>query len=145
MEDMTLEKKILSKNDWGLVALLHEVLIDRFKESTKAIEEKNYDILNILINKTRDILTELIVIFNGEDELSTNLREIYLFTSKMITEGEIKKEISFFGESIDVINPIWEGFKELEVKEIANIVSGLTYGKSDLGEYTTRSGKIFQG
>lgn len=145
MEDITLEKRILSTNDWGLVALLHEGLIDRFEESTKAIENKDYNSLSTLINKTRDILTELIVIFNEKDELSTNLREIYVFTNKMITEGEIKREISFFQESIDVIIPILEGFKELEIKETANIVSGLTYGKSNLGEYTTKSSKTFQG
>lgn len=145
MEDIKLEKKILSTNHWGLLAILHEALIDRFEESTKAVEEKDYDKLNILMNKIRDILTELIIIFNEKDKLSTNLREIYLFTNKMLTEGEIKKEISFFEESIDIINPIFEGFKELEIQEEANIVSGLTYGYRDLGEYTRKSSKTFEG
>ena len=145
MEDMTLEKKILSTNEWGLVALLHEGLMDRFKESTNAIENKDYDELNLVINKTRDILTELIVIFNEKDELSTSLRELYSFTNKLITEGEIRKELSFFKEAKDVINPIFEGFKELEKDEIGNIVSGLTYGKSNLDEYSRKSNKTFQG
>ena len=145
MEEITLEKKILSTNDWGLVALLHEVLMDRFKESTKAIEDENYEELNLVINKTRDILTELIVIFNEKDELSTNLRKLYSFTNKLITEGEIKKEVLFFQEAKDVINPIFQGFKELEKQEEGNIVSGLTYGKSDLSEYSRKSNKTFEG
>ena len=145
MEDMTLEKKILSTNDWGLVALLHEGLIERFEESIKLTDKQNYKELNEVINNIRDILTELIVIFNGKEELPTNLREIYVFINKMVTEGDIKKDISFFTKSIDIIIPILEGFKELENRETANIVSGLTYGKSNLSEYTTRSGKTFQG
>ena len=140
-----LEKRILSTNDWGLVALLHEGLIDRFKQSTKAIENEDYVELNIVINKIRDILTELIVIFSEKDELSTNLRELYGFTNKLITEGEIRKEISFFKQAKDVINPVFEGFKQLEKDEAGSIVAGLTYGKSDLGEHSRKSHKTFQG
>lgn len=142
---MTLEKKILSTNDWGLVALLHEGLIDRFKQSKNAMENKDYEGLNLLINKTRDILTELIVIFNKNDELSTNLRKLYSFTNKLITEGEIKKDPFFFQKAEEVIQPILEGFKELEKEEAGNIVSGLTYGKSDLGEHSRKSHKTFEG
>lgn len=145
MEDMTLEKRILSTNDWGLVALLHEGLIDRFKASTNAIENKDYEELNLVINRSRDILTELIVIFNENDDLSTNLRELYSFTNKLITNGEIKKDASFFQEATDVINPICEGFKELEKEETGNIVTGLTYGKANLGEHSRKSNKTFQG
>lgn len=145
MEDMTLEKRILSTNDWGLVALLHGGLIDRFKESTKAIKNENHDELNLVINRTRDILTELIVIFHEDDELSTNLRELYSFTNKLITKGEMRKELSFFQEAEDVINPILEAFKELEKEETGNIVTGLTYGKANLGEHSRKSHKTFQG
>ena len=141
----TLEKKILSTNDWGLVALLHEGLIERFRKSTNAIENEDYEELNLLINRARDILTELIVIFNKNDDLSTNLRKLYSFTNKLITEGEIKKEASFFHKAEEVIQPILEGFKELEGEEAGNIVTGLTYGKSNLGEHSRKSNKTFQG
>ena len=145
MEEMTLEKKILSTNDWGLIALLHEGVIAMLEESIGAIKAKDYDELNGLINRKRDILTELIVIFNKDDELSTNLREIYVFINKMITEGQIKKDISVFENIEGIIIPILEGFRGLENKETANIVSGLTYGKSNLSEYTTRTSTTFQG
>lgn len=145
MENITLEKRILATNDWGLVAMLHEGLVERFEESIESIKEKDYKGLNILINNCRDILTELIINFNGRDELPTSLREIYLFINTMITEGEIKKDISFFDKAKEVINPIYEGFRELEMKEDANVVSGLTYGKEKLEDYNRKSSKIFQG
>lgn len=145
MEGITLEKKVLSTNNWGLIAMLHEGLIERFEESSEAIEEKDYNKLNILINSSRDILTELLITFREKDELSTNLRSLYLFTNKLITEGEIKKEGTFFKKAIDVIAPICVGFKGLEMKEEPNIVSGLTYGKGNLEEHNIKSGKTFQG
>lgn len=145
MENIRLEKRILATNDWGLVAMLHEGLMERFEESIGSIKEKDYTKLNILINSCRDILTELIINFNGREELPTSLREIYLFINTMMTEGEIKKDIFFFKKAKEVINPIYEGFNELEMKEDANIVTGLTYGKERLEDYNRRSGKIFQG
>ncbi len=145
MDTITLEKRVMSTNEWGLVAMLHEGLMERFEESSKAIEEKDYDKLNKLINNSRDILTELLVTFREKDELSTNLRSLYLYTNNLITEAEIKKDSSYFRKAIDVINPIYIGFKGLELKENPNIVSGLTYGKGNLEEHSTKLGKIFQG
>ncbi len=144
MDEMTLEKKILSTNDWGLLALLHEGLINNFEKCEKAIKRKDYSELNKLINNSREILTELIVIFNKNEDLSTDLREIYSFTNKLMTRGQIKKDKTCFQEAREVINPILEGFKELEISEDANIVSGLTYGKEKLDEYSRSSGKSFE-
>lgn len=144
MEDISLEKKILATNDWGLVAILHEGLIENFNISKEAIELRDYKNLNGLINNSRDILTELMILFKNNDELSTNLKEIYIFTNKLITEGEIKKDKEFFDKAEEVILPILEAFKELEEKEKPNIVSGLTYGKKNLEEHRD-SGKTFQG
>ncbi len=145
MESITLEKRVMSTNDWGLVAMLHEGLMERFEESSEAIEEKDYDKLNKLINNSRDILTELLVTFREKDELSTNLRSLYLFTNKLITEGEIKKDATFLKKAIDVIAPIYIGFKGLEMKEDPNIVLGLTYGKENLEEHSIKSERIFRG
>ncbi|WMM24554.1 flagellar protein FliS [Tissierella sp. MB52-C2] len=145
MSSITLEKKILSANNWGLLALLHEGLMERFEDAGNAIVEGNYTTLNELINNARDIISELLITFREKDELSTNLRSLYLFTNKLITEGEIKKDSSNFKKAINIINPIYLGFKGLESREDANIVSGLTYGKEELSEYITKSTKTFQG
>lgn len=143
--NMTLEKKILATNDWGLIAMLHEGLIVRLEESVEAIKFNDLTRLSVIINNCKDILTELIITFNGTDGLSTNLREIYLFTSKMMTEGELKKDSKYFAKTKDVIIPIYDAFKEMEEKVEPRIVSGLTYGKEDIGDYSTRRRTIFEG
>ena len=144
MENINLEKKILATNNWGLVAILHEALIEDFDMSMEAIEDEDYKNLNGLINNSRDILTELIIIFKDKGELFTNLREIYMFTNKLITEAEIKKDVNIFNQAKKVILPILEAFKELEDREEPNIVTGLTYGKLDLEEHRN-SEKSFKG
>lgn len=144
MEKTSLEKKVLSSNEWGLIALLNEGLIERFQEAAEAIKREDFEELNKITNNCRDILTELLVTFREKDDLSTNLRSLYLFTNKLITEGEIKKDGSYYVKAIDVIKPIYNGFKNLEMKEKPNIVTGLTYGKDDLGEFK-KSEKVFEG
>ena len=64
MENMTLEKRILATNDWGLVAMLHEGLMERFEESIESIKQKDYKGLNILINNKLTMIFSIIA-FNA--------------------------------------------------------------------------------
>ena len=128
-----------------MIAILFERLIDNFKNCISAIEEEDYDKITDLNNNSRAILTELTVQFSGDDEISSTLRELYLFINKTMTEGEIKKDISSFETNIKVIMPILEGFKELEVREKPKAVAGLTYGKANLGEYKLEENRSFEG
>ena len=146
MTDMNeLKKRISTTNEAGLIAILFERLIDNFKNCISAIEEEDYDKITDLNNNSRAILTELTVQFSGNDEISSTLRELYLFINKTMTEGEIKKDISSFETNIKVIMPILEGFKELEVREKPKAVAGLTYGKDNLGEYKLEENRSFEG
>ena len=67
-----------------------------------------------------------------------------MYLNKLITEGELKKDPAYFDTSIKVLTPMLEGFQQLEVKEKPRAVSGLTYGKGSLGEYSLEEEKTFQ-
>ena len=140
-----LKKRISTTNEAGLVAILFERLIENFKNCISAINDENYDIIKELNNNSRAILTELTVQFSGNDEISSTLREINIYINKTMTEGEIKKDPSLFETNIKILTPILEGFKELEIKEKPKAVTGLTYGKDNLGEYTLGENRSFQG
>lgn len=145
MDACNIRKKISTTNEYGLIAMLFEKLIDNFKECIIAIEDKNYNRVLELNNNSRAILTELIVQFSGDDEISLTLREINLYINKTITEGEIKKDISLFSADIDILTPTLEGFKELEIRGKQKVIRGLIYGKKDLGEYTLDGNKTYKG
>lgn len=140
-----LKKRISTTNDAGLMAILFEGLIENFKNCISAIKDEDYDKMKDLNNHSRAILTELLVQFGGDDEISLTLREINIYINKTMTEGEIKRDPSLFETNIKVLTPILEGFKELEIKEKPKAVTGLTYGKGNLGEYTLSENKSFEG
>ena len=142
---MELEKRILSTNDAGLIAILYEALIDNFNKSIDFIEKGDFQKLNEIINHSRDILTELLVQFNGSDELSKDITEINLYLNRLITEGEYEKNPNVYKDCIKIVNPILEGFKELEIKGDPKTVAGLTYGKNNLDEYSLQNNKTFEG
>lgn len=139
-----LEKRILTTNDAGLIAILLERLIDNFNNSKDSIDGNEYERLKELNNNSRDILSELIFQFSGQDEISSRIRQISMYINKLITEGEVKKETSFYDTSIKILTPMVEGFQQLETREKPKAVTGLTYGKGDLGEYSLQEGKSFK-
>jgi len=145
MDNTELEKRILSTNDAGLIAILYETLIDNFNKSINAIEEKNFTKLNEITNHSRDILTELIVQFNGDDEVSKDISEVNLYLNRLITEGEYNRNPLVYKDCIKIASPILEGFKELEIKLEPKTLAGLTYGKNQLDEHTLKGNKTFEG
>lgn len=142
--DKEVEKRILTTNYAGLIAILLERLIDNFKDCKSCIYNKEDQKLRELNNNSRDILSELVFQFSKDDEVSVRIREISMYLNKLITEGELKKDSAYFDTSIKVLTPMLEGFQQLEVKEKPRAVSGLTYGKGSLGEYSLEEEKTFQ-
>ena len=140
-----LQKRISTTNDAGLIAMLLERLIDNFNNCILKMETKEYHKVNELNNHSRAILTELLVQFSGDDEISLSLREINLYVNTLMTKGENDKDSLIFETCIHILTPLLEGFKELELQEKPKVVAGLTYGKNNLGEYELRGNKSFEG
>jgi len=140
-----LEKRIATTNDAGLIAMLLERLIDNFNSCKAAIGNKDDDTVRNLNDNSRDILNELIFQFSGSDDISIAIREICVFVNKLITEGQVKRDASEFDDSIRVLTPMLEGFKELEVRDVPKAVTGITYGKGALEEYAIKGNRTFKG
>lgn len=139
-----MEKRILTTNDAGLIAILLERLIDNFNNSKVYIEKEEYEKLQEVNSSSRNILSELIFQFSGKDNVSSSIREIAIYVNKLITEGEIKKDSSIYDICIRIISPILEGFQQLEIKEKPKAITGVTYGKNDLEEYSLKENKSFK-
>lgn len=144
MINKDLEERILRTNEWGLLSIMNEGLIDKFDESIKSLDKEDYKETEELLSLTKDIMTELIIFFNKDSEIARNFREIYLFVNKLITKGFLEKDKKHFEDAKDVINPLIEAFKEKELSESAKVVTGLTYGKEELEEYKS-TGITFEG
>lgn len=140
-----IEKRISSTNEAGLVTVIYEAFIDNCEDSIIAMDDKEYEELNYINNNSRDILAELLSTLKGDSKLSNGLRELYIYINELITTGENKKDKSYFEKSIEIIKPLEEAFKELEEKIDPKVLTGLTYGKSNLNEYQIKGTKNFKG
>lgn len=139
------EKRISTTNEAGLVTILYEALIDNFKDSIKAIDGNEYKELNNINNNSRDILAELIVTLQGDSDIANNLREIYISVNKIITEAERQKDNTSFEMAIKIIEPLHSGFMEIEREIDPKVVTGMTYGKTNLDEYQVKGNNTFEG
>jgi flagellar protein FliS len=144
MDTNELEKRISTTNDAGLIAMLYERLIDNFNQCKIALDNNDFDKLNKLNNNSRDILAELIVQFSGNDDVSLKIREISLYVTKLMAQAQIKKDASIYDDCINILTPICEGFQQLEVKETPKAITGFTYGKGNLEEYSLSKSKSFE-
>jgi flagellar protein FliS len=159
IEKEYLANRVANANESQLVALVYEGLIDTIKSAIGYIDEGNKEKLNASVNKVREILAELLATLQGDSEVAINLRSIYVYVNKIVTEAELKGDKGKLEEAIKVINPLYEAWQELgEKDEVATslssvdatstnrpaIVAGMTYGKGQLNDYVINNDDRWQ-
>jgi flagellar secretion chaperone FliS len=143
IEKEYISNRIANANSAQLVAILYEGLIETFHKGIEHINNSEMQKLNITIQKSREILAELLYTLKGDSEIADNLRSLYVYVNKIATEAELKKDPAKLQEAIKVIIPLYEAWTELSEKEIKAgapeggpaIVTGITYGKGQLKDY----------
>jgi len=113
IEKEYLANRVANANDAQLVALVYEGLIDTLQSGIEYIECESKEKLNSSINKVREILAELLATLQGDSEISSNLRSIYVYVNKIVTQAELKEDKEKLEEAIKGIGPI----------EMGNIIS----------------------
>ncbi len=148
-----LSSRIATANEAQLVAIVYEGLIKSFKDSIVNIENKDDSLLNESINKSRNIIAELIATLKGDSEIAINYKSIYMYLNKLITTASIYKEIQTLEEAIEVVTPLYEGWSELGEKmflesiekgQTGKIVAGMTYGKGYVNDDSSSGGSTFE-
>lgn len=145
--------RISNANEAQLVALMYEGLIKNFEQSIKNIENEDKLKLNENINKSRNIIAELIATLKGDSEIAMNYKSLYMYLNKLITSANISKDTEKLREAIEIVTPLYEGWTELgektfeekieEGKEVG-VVSGMTYGKGYLNDDIMSKGSTFE-
>ncbi|SES86231.1 flagellar protein FliS [Natronincola peptidivorans] len=154
IEKEYLANRVANANNTELVMIVYEGLIDTLEDSIDYINVGADKKLNTSLQKCREILAELLSTLQGDSEVASNLRSIYIYVNRLITEAENNKDIEKLKLAIKVINPIYEGWKELSEKESKEpnapasdgpkIVAGMTYGKGQLNDYVIDDEKEWQ-
>lgn len=145
IEKEYLANRIANANDTELVVILYEGLIDSLDDGIDYLKAKAYKELNSSMQKSREVLAELLSTLQGNSEIANNLRRIYLYINQLITEAENGKDKEKLSLAKKVIMPIYDGWRELgekegqqeaaELSKGPQIVAGMTYGKGQLNDY----------
>lgn len=155
--------RLASANEAQLVAIMYEGLIKKLEEAIENINNDDRLKLNESINKSRNIIAELIATLKGDSEIARNYKGLYMYLNKLITSANISKDIKLLEEAIEIVNPLYEGWSELgekifkkdievnsqenivsEINKQSRIVTGMTYGKGYLNDNTTSTGSTFE-
>ena len=80
-----LDNRIACANEAQLVAIMYEGLIKKFNDSIENIKNNDNSSLNESINKSRNIIAELIATLKGDSEITRNYKGLYMYLNKLIT------------------------------------------------------------
>ncbi|GAB6086339.1 flagellar export chaperone FliS [Alkaliphilus crotonatoxidans] len=137
-----LANRVATANGAQLVAILYEGLMESLADAQEALTDDNSQALMQEIDKSRNILAELLATLRGNEEIANQLRGLYLYVNQLITEAVNKKEPLRLQDAQAVLRPLYEGWCQLGESlncEGGNqgpaIVSGFTYGKGQLTDH----------
>lgn len=149
IEKQYLANRIANANGAELVSIVYEGLIDSLNDGIDFLSINEEDRFIKSIEKSREILAELLSTLEGDTEIANNLRSLYFYINELITDASIDKDGEKLELAIKVITPVYEGWKELGTKEGGRdledtpqgpqIVAGITYGKGQLNDYVVNN------
>ena len=109
------DTSVTTQTKGRLVVMLYDGAIKFLKMAIKEIEAKNPEAKGKYISKATDILFELNAILDmeGGGEVATNLRKLYLFMGRHLTEANTKQDIGKIEEVIKLLEELNQSWKAI--------------------------------
>jgi flagellar protein FliS len=107
--------EVMTQSKGRLIVLLYDGAIKFMKLAIKELEANNYEAKGRYINKALDIINELnaIVDINAGGEMASNLRKLYCFMAKRLTEANIKCDPQRIREVIKLMEELNQSWKAI--------------------------------
>ena len=98
-----------------LIVLLYEGAIKFMKLAVKEMEANNYEAKGHYITKAQDIINELnaVLDIDAGGEVASNLRRLYLFMSRRLSEANIKRDPQMIREVIGLMEELNQSWKAI--------------------------------
>ena len=109
------ETAVSTQSKGRLVVMLYEGAIKFLKRAIEEIEAKNPEAKGKYISKAIDIIFELNTVLDTEagGEVAANLRRLYLFMGRHLTEANTKQDIGRIEEVIKLLEELNQGWKAI--------------------------------
>lgn len=116
------QTQISTASQGHLIVMLYDGMIRFLNTAIENMEPKTYDVVNNNIQRTHDILSELMVSLNMEEggQVAQNLMALYVFFKKRLIEANIQKDANILREILKMITELRDAWKEISGKESKN-------------------------
>jgi flagellar protein FliS len=109
------EVNVNTMNRGKIVVMLFSGAINFLNKAKEYIEQKDYFQKGKFINKAQNIIDELNYSLDMERgrEISKNLRSIYLFLTRHLTQASIKNDPQMIAGAIKILTDLKSAFEEI--------------------------------
>ena len=109
------ETAVTTQSKGKLIVMLYDGAIKFLKLAIKEIEAKNHEAKGEYISKAIDILFELNAVLDMEagGEVAMNLRKLYLFMGRHLTEANATQDIGKIEEVIKLLEELNQSWKAI--------------------------------
>ncbi|MHA2856965.1 flagellar export chaperone FliS [Paenibacillus lautus] len=95
-----------------LTLLLYQEIVKSLLKAKQLYSQGEYQLMNEVLYKVRDIFNELIITLDLQYDISQNLKQLYLFYNNQIAQFIISKDVSQLDGTLDFAKGLLETWKE---------------------------------
>jgi flagellar protein FliS len=109
------DNAVTTQSKGRLIVLLYDGAIKFMKLAIKELEANNFEAKGKYINKAQDIINELnaVLDMNAGGDIASNLRKLYSFMSKRLSEANIKRDPKMIREVIELMEELNQSWKAI--------------------------------
>lgn len=109
------DNAVTTQSRGRLIVLLYEGAIKFMKLALREIEANNYEAKGRYISKAQDIINELNAVLDMDagGEIASNLRRLYLFMNRRLSEANIKRDPQMIREVIGLMEELSQSWKAI--------------------------------
>jgi flagellar protein FliS len=98
-----------------LIVMLYDGAVKFLKLAIRELEAENYAAKGQYINRAQDIINELNAVLDMEagGEIAQNLRRIYLFMNRRLSEANAKRDPQMIQEVIGLLDELNQSWKAI--------------------------------
>jgi flagellar secretion chaperone FliS len=113
--DIYKENAVGTQSKGRLIVMLYDGAIRFMNLAIKEMEAGNYAAKGQYIAKAQDIINELNAVLDMDagGEIATNLRQLYCFMIRRLSEANIKRDPRLIQDVIDLLDELNQGWKAI--------------------------------
>lgn len=108
--------KINTASQAELTLMLYEGAVKFCNRAKDALEEKDYETVNINIQKCRNIIVELLSTLNHKYPVAKDFETLYNYIFALLTEANMKKDMEMLDKALAELRDIRDIWKEIMSK-----------------------------